>query len=67
MKDGQPDLDGRLAYSILRPRIYIGKNSINLDLFFSQVTDFWSQELDRLQFSPEFTVGAPDQHPVRIR
>jgi hypothetical protein len=58
MKDGQPDLDGRLAYSKLRPRIYIGTNSINLDLFFLEVTEFWSSELDRLQFNQEFTVGA---------
>jgi hypothetical protein len=63
MKDGQPDLDGRLAYSKLRPRIYIGTNSINLDLFFSQITEFWSSELDRLQFDPDFTVGAGIPHP----
>jgi hypothetical protein len=58
MKDGRPDLDGRLTYSKLRPRIYIGTKSINLDLFFAEVTGFWSSELDRLQFNPEFTVGA---------
>jgi hypothetical protein len=61
MKEGEPDLDGPLTYSKLRPRIYVGTKSIDLDIFFSKLTKFWSSELDELRFSPEFTVGASER------
>jgi hypothetical protein len=39
-----------------RPAIYNGTKSIDLDVFFEIVTQFWSAELDRLKFNPQFTV-----------
>lgn len=55
-KDGIPVDGARLTYSRQRPAIYNGTKSIDLDAFFEHVTQFWSMELDRLNFSLAITV-----------
>jgi len=49
-ENGLPVPGARLSHSRKRPVIYLDKQSITLDAFFRNVTEFWIAELDRLKF-----------------